>query len=257
VRMARPHSRAAGAEPLLGCELCGKSAGASLCQPLLVGGEVLGSVLMRKQSGVTPSEGERLAQSVSRAAPALANLRNLAIAQARAQTDPLTRLANKRAISDTVKRLHAQAMRTGSPLSVAVVDLDHFKQINDTYGHDRGDEALAAAADALASAVRSSDFVGRMGGEEFIVLLPDTEADAAMVVAEKLRLSVRALRLAGIERGLSASVGVSTCPDHAVESDSLLRLADRALYLAKKQGRDRVELAQGSAGSQLHNGVPT
>jgi diguanylate cyclase (GGDEF)-like protein len=142
-------------------------------------------------------------------------------------------------------------MRTGSPLSVVVVDLDHFKQINDSYGHERGDEALAGAADALSSSVRVSDFVGRMGGEEFVVLLPDTSSEAAMVVAEKLRLSIRSLYLAGITGGVSASFGVATCPDHAIEPDALLRLADRALYLAKKLGRDRVELTTAADDSRL------
>ncbi|HEX8375872.1 MAG TPA: GGDEF domain-containing protein, partial [Geminicoccaceae bacterium] len=228
---------------LLSCELCGKAGGGSLCQPLLVGGEVLGSVLLRKPSAPSAAEAESLARSVSRAAPALANLRNLAIAEARAQTDPLTGLANKRAIRDTTKHLHAHAMRTGNPLSIVLADLDHFKRVNDTYGHDRGDEALAAAAAALAGTVRGMDFVGRMGGEEFIVLLPDTGVEAATLVAEKLRAAVGAVRLAGVREGLSASLGVATFPDHASEPETLLRLADRALYLAKKRGRDRVELA--------------
>jgi diguanylate cyclase (GGDEF)-like protein len=243
LRLARTYVRDRGAEPLLQCDLCGKSAGASMCQPLLVGGEVLGAVLMRKTSTPTQAEGDRLAQSVSRAAPALANLRNLALAEARAQTDPLTNLANKRAIQDTIKRLHAHAARTGDPLSLIVVDLDHFKRINDTYGHDRGDEALAAAAEALTGTVRASDFVGRMGGEEFVVLLPATNADAATLVAEKLREAIRALRVTDLADGMTASFGVATFPEHAVETDALLRLADRALYLAKKLGRDRVEMA--------------
>jgi diguanylate cyclase (GGDEF)-like protein len=245
VRLARPHERDRGSTPLIECELCGKTTGSSVCQPLLVGGEVLGSVLLRKPACPTRDESAYVSDAVARAAPALANLRNLAVAETRAQTDPLTNLANRRAISETVKRLHAHAMRTGSALSVVVADLDHFKRINDTYGHDRGDDALAATAEALVAAVRTSDFVGRMGGEEFVVLLPDTGAEAAVRVAEKLRVAIRALRLTGIQGGLSASFGVSTFPKDAVESDGLLQLADRALYMAKKLGRDRVESAGG------------
>jgi diguanylate cyclase (GGDEF)-like protein len=246
VRLARPHAHATGTQSLLQCAVCGKTPAASLCQPLLVGGEVLGSVLLRKGSKPTPSERERLAHTVSRAAPALANLRNLAIAEARAHTDPLTNLANKRGIQDTIRRLHAHAARTGSPLSVVLADLDHFKRINDTYGHERGDEALAAAAEALSGGVRRSDFVGRMGGEEFIVLLPDTAADAAQIVANNLRRAIGSMRLPGVHGGLTASFGVATFPDASLEIDALLRLADRALYLAKKLGRDRVESAAGA-----------
>jgi diguanylate cyclase (GGDEF)-like protein len=182
---------------------------------------------------------------VSRAAPALANLRNLALAEARAQTDPLTGLANRRAIEETLKRMHAQAMRVSSPMSVLVVDLDHFKRVNDTYGHSRGDDALAATAGAMTGTVRDSDFVGRMGGEEFIVLLPDTPNDAAVHVAQKLRQAIEVLEVPGIPSGLTASVGVATYPDDAAESQAVLRLADRALYLAKKLGRNRVERVTG------------
>ncbi len=190
VRLAQPYSRTQNAEPLLPCELCGKSAGGSQCQPLIVGGEVLGSVLLRTSGAPTATASEKLIQAVSRAAPALANLRNLALAEARAQTDPLTGLANKRAIEETLKRMHAHAVRGASPLSVLVLDLDHFKRVNDTYGHSRGDDALASTADAMIETVRESDFVGRMGGEEFIVLLPDTATDAAVHVAQKLRQAI-------------------------------------------------------------------
>jgi diguanylate cyclase (GGDEF)-like protein len=245
VRLAHPHSRSGKAEPLLPCDLCGKSVGGSRCQPLIVGGEVLGSVLLRTRGAPTPADSERLDQAVSRAAPALANLRNLALAEARAQTDPLTGLPNKRAIAETVKRMHAYAMRVASPLSVLIVDLDHFKRVNDTYGHSRGDDALAATADTMSASVRESDFVGRMGGEEFIVLLPDTPNDAAVLVAQKLRQAIEVLDVPGVPAGLTASVGIATYPDDAAESDAVLRLADRALYLAKKLGRNRVERVTG------------
>jgi diguanylate cyclase (GGDEF)-like protein len=212
---------------------------------LIVGGEVLGSVLLRTRGTPSPAESERLEQAVSRAAPALANLRNLALAEARAQTDPLTGLPNKRAIEETVKRMHAHAMRVSSPLSVLIVDLDHFKRVNDTYGHSRGDDALASTAVTMSASVRESDFVGRMGGEEFIVLLPDTPNDAAVLVAQKLRQAIEVLDVPGVPGGITASVGVATYPDDAIESDAVLRLADRALYLAKKLGRNRVERVTG------------
>ena len=97
----------------------------------------------------------------------LGNLRNLALAQLRAATDPLTGLPNQRSVQDTLKRMVAQASRTITPLAAVLVDLDHFKQINDVYGHDRGDEVLAAVGVAFRNVIREADFVGRYGGEEF------------------------------------------------------------------------------------------
>ena len=136
----------------------------------------------------------------------------------------------------------AQASRSVSPLSVALLDLDHFKRINDTYGHSRGDEVLAAVATVLRSSLRESDFVGPYGGEEFLLLLPDTGRDQAVVVAEKVRVAVASLGLSEISQPVTASLGVATVPDDAGDADTLIRAADRALYAAKGNGRNRVEL---------------
>ena len=131
-----------------------------------------------------------------------------------------------------------------APLSAALLDLDHFKQINDAHGHSRGDEALAAVAATLRSALRESDFVGRYGGEEFLILLPDTGKQQAGVVAEKVRAAVEAVALSNLELRVTASLGVATLPDDCGDADTLVRAADRALYSAKSRGRDRVELFQ-------------
>ena len=109
-----------------------------------------------------------MADSVTQAAPVLANLRNLALAEARAATDALTGLPNKRACADTLKRMVALPGRSVSPLSALLLDLDHFKQINDTFGHGIGDDALAAVGEVISANLRTSDFAGRYGGEEFI-----------------------------------------------------------------------------------------
>jgi diguanylate cyclase (GGDEF)-like protein len=132
-----------------------------------------------------------------------------------------------------------------------LLDLDHFKQINDTYGHDEGDAVLAAVGDVLAGSVRASDFVGRSGGEEFIVLLPDTGADAAVGVAEKLRAAVANVALARINRAITGSFGVAVHPEHAPDAETLVRVADRALYIAKANGRNRVELARPASAEAL------
>jgi diguanylate cyclase (GGDEF)-like protein len=208
-----------------------------------VGGEVIGSVLVSHPVEPTRRGGHRVREAVSQAAPVLGNLRNLALAQLRASTDLLSGLPNQRAVQDTLKRMVAQASRTITPLSAALVDLDHFKEINDIHGHDRGDEALAAVGVALRNAVRESDFVGRYGGEEFLLLLPSTDTPGAMQVAEAVRAAIAAIRVPGIELTLTASAGVATLPRDAGDSVTLFRAADRALYAAKNAGRNRSRAA--------------
>ncbi len=243
VLFARSHSEDPEHEPLTRCEVCGQTGRRTTCEPLLVGGEVIGSVLLEHPEPLHEQQTAALRDSVSQAAPILASLRDLALAQFRASTDGLTALPNQRAVKDTVKRMVAQTSRTLAPLSAVMFDLDHFKQINDSYGHGRGDDVLAAVGAVLAETVRASDFVGRNGGEEFIVLLPDTDTEAALVVAEKIRAAISEISVTGVDRAITASLGVATMPHHASDGDQLVRGADRALYLAKTNGRNRVEAA--------------
>ena len=157
----------------------------------------------------------------------------------------LTGLANNRSFRDVLKRYTALADRAGTPLSALMLDIDHFKKVNDNFGHDRGDQALAAIAAALAGGIRASDFAARYGGEEFVILLPNTDLEGALSVAETLRTAVASMPLAGIGL-LTVSIGVATMPDHATDADTLVRAADGALYLAKERGRNRVEVASRS-----------
>jgi diguanylate cyclase (GGDEF)-like protein len=244
VRSGRSHEEDSTKQALLACALCSSLKGNSACTPLTVGGEVIGSVLVNRPGEYDAAEERRIRQSVGQAAPVLANLRNLAVAEVRAATDSLTGLPNKRAFADTFKRMMAQALRESKPLSLLVLDLDHFKQINDRYGHPIGDQALANVGHALSSAVRESDFVGRHGGEEFAVLLPNTATQDAVLVGEHIRAVIGEIDIPGVE-GLivSASVGVASYPEHAATTDRLERLADSALYVAKRSGRDRLEVA--------------
>jgi len=248
VRMARPHTEGGGEEPLLSCSLCSSCGGSSMCTPLLASGEVIGSVLVNGQAPFPAEEQRRIRESVAQAAPVLANLRNLAVAEQRASTDALTGLPNRRTLLDTSRRMAAQASRTKAPLSALMLDLDHFKSINDRYGHGRGDEVLAAVGGVLRQSVRESDFAGRYGGEEFLVLLPATDQGGARIVAEKIRSAVATLAPPGVGDRLTVSIGIGALPDHAMDADGLERAADRALYLAKNNGRDRVEVASGSLG---------
>lgn len=249
LRLARGYNQNAGQPPLLACSLCGRSEAAVTCVPSLVSGEVIGSVNLEHPGTLNSEQRERIHDSVTQAAPVLANLRNLALAEARAATDALTGLANQRACADTLERMVAHAGRSVSPLSALLLDLDHFKQVNDTFGHGIGDDALAAVGEVIAANLRASDFAGRYGGEEFLILLPDTSSEGAAQAAEKLRTTISRIEVAGLERQLTASLGLACYPMDAGDGDTLVRMADRALYAAKEGGRNRVELAIGRAGA--------
>ncbi len=243
VRSARTHRRNGGRPALLACPVCAPCPGASSCVPLTVGGEVIGSVLLNCPAPYTEAEDQRIRESVGQAAPVLANLRNLAVAEIRAATDGLTGLPNKRAVADAMKRMFAQASTTTSSLVLLLLDLDHFKQINDQRGHPVGDQVLANVGAVLRSVLRTGDFAGRNGGEEFAILLPGTEIPAGLEIAERIRAAIAEISLPGADVSVSTSIGVVGFPDHATTPDRLERLADAALYLAKRQGRNRVELA--------------
>ena len=244
VRSGRMHSEHEGRPPLLSCPVCAPVPGASSCVPLMVGGEVIGSVLLTRPAPYSEAEEQRIREAVSQAAPVLANLRNLAVAEIRAATDGLTGLPNKRMVTEALKRMFAQAARTKSPLGLLMLDLDHFKQVNDQHGHAAGDQVLASVGAALRSVVRDRDFAGRNGGEEFAVLLPDTDIAAALEIAERVRATIAEVTLPGTDVPVTVSIGVAGFPDHASTLDRLERLADAALYVAKRQGRNRVELAR-------------
>jgi diguanylate cyclase (GGDEF)-like protein len=241
VRLSRHYERGGDQAEILPSDLCGALESCSTCQPLLVGGEVIGSVLVENRKPLDMQQRRQFDESVTKAAPVLANLRNLSIAQAQAVTDSLTGLPNKRAFDDAFKRMLAQAGRSLSPLSVVLLDLDHFKQVNDAYGHERGDEVLAALGALLRAQLRGADFPARYGGEEFIVLLPDTNRAGAMKIADELRRSLYAMKISELTGPVTASFGVSTYPEDSTDPDHLIRTADRALYAAKQNGRDRVE----------------
>jgi diguanylate cyclase (GGDEF)-like protein len=246
VRSGRPHRECKGRLGLLSCSVCAPCPGASSCVPLVVGGKVIGSVLLSRPTPYDDADEQRIRESVSQAAPVLANLRNLAIAEFRASTDGLTGLPNKRAVTDTLKRMFAQAATERSPLALLMLDLDHFKQVNDQRGHAVGDQVLANVGAVMRSALRSGDFAGRNGGEEFAIVLPDTEIAAALRIAERVRAAIAEMSRPGTDVAVTVSVGVACYPDHASTPDRLARLADAALYLAKRQGRNRVELAEPS-----------
>lgn len=162
--------------------------------------------------------------------------------RAQAIRDPLTNLFNRRYLDETLDRELARAAREHYPVCVIMMDLDHFKKINDTYGHEAGDQVLKTLADTLSARNRRGDFACRYGGEEFIVVMPNIAVDVAYQRAEELRLTLNALP---IEYGkfcpnTTISIGIASYPSNGEERESLLRAADRAMYAAKRAGRNHI-----------------
>jgi diguanylate cyclase (GGDEF)-like protein len=162
--------------------------------------------------------------------------------RSQAATDVLTGLSNRRALVATLRRELAEAARYQRPCALILLDLDHFKQLNDNHGHECGDRVLVAVADTLRRTLRTADAVGRWGGEEFLALLPDTDGNEALRVAEKLRAAIAACQVPGSAVAVTASFGVAGGGPHTVSVDALVQAADRALYEAKAKGRNAVTL---------------
>lgn len=164
-----------------------------------------------------------------------------------ARVDALTGAKNRRCLMEVLQSEFDRCRRYERPFSLLMFDLDHFKQINDQHGHQTGDEVLVAVAKALASALRSNDTVGRYGGEEFAVVLPETSREAAVAVAERCRSLVEALRIPlvdGTDLRVTTSVGLASVPDAGIaDLSDLVRIADGALYEAKRGGRNRLVAA--------------
>ncbi|QBI21212.1 sensor domain-containing diguanylate cyclase [Egibacter rhizosphaerae] len=228
------------------------SDGAALCVPLRRHGGVRGTLTVWRLDASQPYDDRDVAilrSFSSHASVALDHVDRHAEAQRQAATDGLTGLANIRTLRDTLSRECSAADRHGRELSVLTVDLDHFKHVNDVWGHDAGDTVLVEVARRLSDSCRTSDLVARAGGEEFIVLLPETDTAGAQVIGERVRQSVSAtpVRVRGgnndpdgqLELSVTCSVGIAT-RDPQEPSDDLLRRADQALYDAKRRGRDRV-----------------
>jgi diguanylate cyclase (GGDEF)-like protein len=164
-----------------------------------------------------------------------------------ASQDPLTRMANRRSFDASLEEELERANRYGRALSVLFIDIDHFKAVNDDYGHSAGDDALKELASVVRDCLRPADLPSRWGGEEFVVLLPETGVVEALRAAERIRASVErhVFSFAG-ETGLTCSIGTSSWPDDAGGAQSLLRLADDAVYEAKRGGRNLVMAASKS-----------
>ena len=173
--------------------------------------------------------------------------------------DSLTGMMNRRTFEDRWQGEVARARRYGRPISIAAIDIDYFKQFNDTYGHAAGDSALQSVSRVIRSRVRTGDFAARIGGEEFVVALPETNSVNAVAMAEQLRRAIveNPIRIPGqrAAAGVTISIGVASWPEHGEEITRLLERADNRLYEAKLAGRDQVK-GPGGAGTSQDSGRP-
>ena len=249
LKRGKPHINRPG-NGALRCEHH-KDGDTALEMPMMARGEVFGLLRIHADGeganerlsavqGLTMALGDAMSLALSNIA-LREKLRNQAL------RDPLTGLYNRRFMEDTMERLVHLADRNQSPIAAMMIDLDHFKTLNDQHGHAMGDAVLRAVSTAISSVLRQSDVACRYGGEELIVILPDCDLESAAGKAETLRQRIEALSDVHGAR-VTASFGVASIPETATQASDLVALADTALYRAKQAGRNRVECAPRRAG---------
>jgi len=222
----------------------------TLCVPLITGGRLVGAVQATRKSGgseaFTQEQAHKVEVVCSALATALANAIDYHNATRQTLIDDLTRLYNVRYLYQTLEGEIRRARRYGSAVSVVFMDLDGFKLVNDAYGHRAGSATLTEVALVITRSVRDSDFVARYGGDEFVLMLPETSAKRALQMAERVRLRIAAHRFkggVGADIYLTASFGVASFPEHATSAEKLIELADAAMYEAKQRDKNNVKLA--------------
>jgi diguanylate cyclase (GGDEF)-like protein/PAS domain S-box-containing protein len=233
-----------------------------LCVPMAAQGDTLGILHVqynRSQSAKGTEAFESLQQSQQRLATAVAGQVGLALASLRLREslreqstrDPLTGLFNRRFMQESLDRELLRSKRKGCPLTLVLLDIDHFKHFNDTFGHEAGDAVLCLMAETLRLHYRGEDVICRYGGEEFAILLPEAAAGDAAKRSESLREAIKTRKVLHLENvldAISVSIGIAAYPEHASDGVELLRVADASLYQSKEMGRDRITIAGRSKG---------
>lgn len=248
-----------GSEPL--CTHVGELPSCWACVPMTAQSETLGvlSISAARTDGYSEIERQTIQTITDQLSLALANLRLHETLRNQSLRDPLTGVFNRRYLDDVLPREVARARRGGKPLALAMLDIDHFKKFNDTYGHEGGDKLLTEFGKLLTDHCRSEDVVCRYGGEEFALILPGASLDAASERAKALCAAVRKMKvdLRGQPLGqVTMSVGVASFPHHGGTGPGVLNAADTALYEAKNSGRDRVVAASDAQGTEPGDTIP-
>ena len=214
--------------------------------PMVSGGKAIGAIVIRleRPDQFTPLVRERMVLVTNQLAAALANALAYESMVVRATTDGMTRLLNHATFRERYVQAVDRAGRNGRSLSVLLLDIDHFKSVNDTYGHGVGDDVIRGVADVIRSQARKVDLAARYGGEEFCVVLEDTGPEGAMHFGERLRAMVEKLQFRGNNTNFRVTISVGICvfPDHGDDAQAIIEHADAALYVSKRAGRNRVSI---------------
>jgi diguanylate cyclase (GGDEF)-like protein len=237
------------------------------CVPLIAQGEAIGVLSLVEpipapaSNAAAPDREYRhgiVTATAEQIALALANLRLRETLKNQSIRDPLTGLFNRRFLEESLERECRRSIRAGRPLSILMLDIDHFKQFNDTFGHDAGDVVLREVGAVTRTVFRGEDVACRYGGEEFALVLGDTTAEGAVTRANALRDRVKEIALSFRRQALgplTISVGVATLPTHGVDGGALIRAADLALCRAKREGFAVAEAADAFESAQAETGL--
>jgi diguanylate cyclase (GGDEF)-like protein/PAS domain S-box-containing protein len=247
------------ANPLICPHISSSMPAEYLCLPLVAQGETLGILHLRQliniesaessgtpESWFTPQKAKRIKIIAESLALAIANLMLRTTLRQQSIRDPLTGLYNRRYLEESLERELLRASRSNKNVGLMMIDVDHFKQFNDTHGHPAADVVLSAVAHLFSATVRGEDLVCRYGGEEFVIMLPEADLDTTCQRAEAIREKVAQLNVqyqGQVLQQISVSIGTGIFPEHGQTPEAIIHSVDQALYRAKNNGRNRVEVA--------------